>query len=171
MKKLLPFIPVLLSAGIFFSSCGNGKTLHVLQIECESPVAQCGNGPAIRFSGEKLGLWMEPSGKPGRFIRVPYSYILCCEYMPALIDSLKKAQALRQKSLEEKPGVTEKTYLLPDEKTKVHVYYNQHFIEDKEFSSMWFGEGPEAIVFYIDLKDFDKLLKDIEDRYRTCCLE
>jgi hypothetical protein len=173
MKRSFSFILLLLVAGSFFASCrrnDNDKILHVLSVECESPVAQCGNGPAIRFNGEKFGIWMEPSGKPGNFVRVPYHYTVCCEYMPALIDTLKKAQALRLKSIEEKPEETDKTYVLLNG-TRVRIFYKKHFIDDKEFSTIWFGEGTEGKVFYINLKEFDELIENIEKRFKTCCLE
>lgn len=173
MKGLFSFMLLLPATGIFFTSCRkneNSKINHVLSVECESPVPQCGNGPAIRFNGEKLGIWMEPSGKPGNFVRVPYHYLVCCEYMPGLIDTLKKAHALRLKSIEEKPEETDKTYVL-DDNTRVRILYKKHFIDDKEFSTLWFGEGTEGKIFYINLKEFDDLIKDIEERYKTCCLE
>jgi|GEM_PF-4653858 len=176
MKKLVQFAFALPATAIILFSCNddnqsgnNNKFLHVLQIDCESVVANCRNRPGLRFSGKAFGRWVEPVGKPGYFESKPYSYVVCCENIPALIDSMKSMHKLRQHWIRAQPDSMSKNITLPGN-VQICVWYQKEFLDEGAFSYMWFGNSSVATLFYIDMDEFERLVRDIEERYRTCCL-
>lgn len=184
MKNKLQFIPTLLVLCIFFLSCTNKEkekdlskvTNRILKVDCESMIPKCGNKPGLKFYGERLGMWRESlvDGE-GDYERVPYEYIVCCEYVPGLIDTLKKADSLREAWIREKPEFIETNFAFgsADDSIYVGVYYKNRWsdAEPDPFFYLSFGNPTQAPTFYISRKEFAQLMKDIEERFRTCCLQ
>lgn len=164
MKRSLQFIILLLIPCICFLSCKKKAKYNwewrVLSIDCESMVAKCGNGPGLRFNSEKFGV-----DSTGDYEWIPFHYTICCENVPEFIDKMKHADSSRRAWKRDKTTM-DANYTV-EGKTEIRVYYSK----EEEYSFMWFGHPTEAPVISIRLDEFDKLIKDIEERFRTCCLE
>ncbi len=173
MKRSVRLIFFLLMTCLFFLSCkkrsDDSWSYHVLSIECESMIEKCGNGPGLRFNSEKTGNWIEPAGEEGHFEKIPFHYTICCENVPAFIDKMKYADSSRRAWIRDKPDFKDGNFTV-DGNTEIRVYYGKNF-SNELYSFMWFGHPTEAPVINVDLDEFDKLVKDIEEKFRTCCLK
>jgi hypothetical protein len=183
MEKRIHFL-VLFSVTVFFFFCNDKgdnqpqpvkipRIFSVKKIDCESNVELCNRKPGLTFTA--LAPVVEYNRPNWRLdLRVsytpqPYTLTICCDTIPALIDSLNKMHALLENYRRDKPEKEEKSCQLPDGIT-ISVFYSKDLAGTGEYSSMEFGKVADGSVFYIHTKDqFDKFMKDLNERFRTCC--
>jgi len=162
---------------LIFSSCkgdeqpaDNIRVQSVVRIDCQSVVPQCNNKPGLKFSAFTFGRFI-PAPGGGDFELTPYDYTVCCEYIPNLIDSLKMLVDTLDGWLEEKPEEAERSATLPDG-TMTTVKYIKKFLDQNDYYYIWFGNPSKEPVFYLLTKEeYEKFIKDVNDRFRTCCLK
>lgn len=146
----------------------------VRKTDCESNVELCNRKPGLKFTA--LAPVVEDNRPNWRLeLRVryepePYSLTICCDTIPALIDSLNRLHAVLENFRRDKPERAERTCQLPDGIT-ITVYYSKNLAGTGEYSSLEFGKAHDGAVFYLHTKEeFDKFMEDLNERFRTCCL-
>ncbi|HMU47302.1 MAG TPA: hypothetical protein PKC72_13100 [Chitinophagaceae bacterium] len=150
------------------------RFFEVKRIDCESNVELCNRKPGLKFTA--LAPKVEDNRPNWRLeLRVqyepePYTLTICCDTIPSLIDSLKMMHDTLEHYRTTKPERGVKTCNLPDS-LSIYITYRKNFLESGEWSCLEFGKPSEGTVFFVHTKEqFDKLIHDIEERFRTCCL-
>jgi hypothetical protein len=148
------------------------RFFEVKKIDCESNVELCNRKPGLKFTAlaplvqDNWRLELRVSYQPD-----PYTLTICCDTIPRLIDSLKMMQETLENFRRDKPERAEKTCQLPDGIT-ITVFYSKDLAGTGEYSAVEFGKVSDGSVFYVYTKQqFDDLFRDINERFRTCCLE
>lgn len=146
----------------------------VKKIDCESNVELCNRKPGLKFTA--LAPVVEDNRPNWRLeIRVryepePYTLTICCDTIPRLIDSLKMMHELLENFRRDKPDWVNRTCELPDS-LSISIVFVKDLSGTGEYSALEFGKVSDGSVFYIHTKEqFDKLMADLEERFRTCCL-
>ena len=176
------FIPCCLLGTFFFSSCQDDEKkqlvfpelLDVKKIDCESNVELCNRKPGIKFTGFAPRVIQN---KPNwdlslrvEYYPDPYTLTICCDSIPRLIDSLTMMIEMLDTYIQEKPERAEKTCQLADAVT-ITIIYVKDLSGTGEYYSLEFGKVSEGSVFFFHKKEApEKLIADINERFRTCCL-
>ncbi|MCC6972047.1 MAG: hypothetical protein IT434_17685 [Phycisphaerales bacterium] len=144
------------------------------KIDCESNVELCNRKPGLMFTGFAPRV---VQNKPNwdlslrvEYYPDPYTLTICCDSIPRLIDSLTMMNEVLESFKREKPERAEKTCQLADSVT-ITIIYVKDLAGTGEYHSLEFGKVSEGSVFFLHNKDvLDKLIEDINERFRTCCL-
>jgi hypothetical protein len=185
MEKRIHFL-VLFSVTIFFFFCNDKgdnqpqpfkipRIFSVNKIDCESNVELCNRKPGLKFTA--LAPVVENNRPNWRLeLRVSYQHELytltiCCDSIPRFIDSMNIMHQTLETYRRDKPERAEKTCTLPDE-VSISVCYNKNLAGTGEYGSLEFGKVADGSVFFIHTKEqFDEFMKDLNERFRTCCLD
>lgn len=178
----IALFPFCLLGTILFSSCDDKEQkrfvipdfLDVKKIDCESTVELCNRKPGLKFTGFAPRV---VQNKPDwdlslrvEYYPDSYSLTICCDSIPRLIDSLSMMNEVLESFKNEKPERAEKTCQLADTVT-ITVIYVKDLAGTGEYSSLEFGKVSEGSVFFFHKPDaIKKLIEDINERFRTCCL-
>lgn len=186
MKNSTGHFAIFIAFVILITTCNDKKddqpaapafphVFEVQKIDCESNVELCNRKPGLKFTA--LAPVVEDN-RPNwrlelrvRFEPQPYTLTICCDTIPRLIDSLRMMNEALENLRRDKPERAERTCQLPDGIT-ISIYYSKDLAGTGEYSSMEFGKVVDGSIFFVYTKEqFEKLIADIEERFKTCCLD
>ena len=169
-------------AATLFFSCNDrdeqpitiNELLDVKKIDCASNVELCNRKPGLRFTGFAPRV---VQNKPDwnldlrvQYYPEEYTLTICCDSVPQLIDSLVMMSEALESYKRDKPERVERTCQLSDT-ISITIVYVKDLAGTGEYYSLEFGRVPDRSVFIIHRKEaLEKLIEDMNERFRTCCL-